>query len=46
MMVATQKLTSLAFAFYDGMRRLEDLNEDQKSQAIRYLKIILLEYVS
>ncbi|CAF0713092.1 unnamed protein product [Brachionus calyciflorus] len=34
MMVATQKLTSLAFAYYDGMRKFEDLNEDQKTQAI------------
>lgn len=36
MMVITQKLTSLAFAYYDGMRPEEKLNADQKSQAIRY----------
>ena len=35
MMVATQKLTSLAFAYYDGMRKPEDLNEDQKEQSIK-----------
>lgn len=35
LMISTQKLTSLAFAFYDGKRREEDLSSDQKSQAIR-----------
>jgi hypothetical protein len=34
-MISTQKLTSLAFAYYDGMRPEEKLNEDQKSQVIR-----------
>jgi hypothetical protein len=33
-MISTQKLTSLAFAYYDGMRSIEKLNDDQKSQAI------------
>lgn len=36
MMVATQKLTSLAFAYYDGMRKPNDLNDDQKQQSIKY----------
>ena len=35
MMITTQKLTSFAFAYYDGMRPVEKLTEDQKSQAIR-----------
>lgn len=33
----TQKLTSMAFAYHDGMKPLEKLTEDQKSQAIRQL---------
>lgn len=37
MMVATQKLTSLAFAYYDGMRKPDDLNDDQKQQSIRLI---------
>ena len=41
MMIATQKLTALAFAYYDGMRKDDDLNEDQKSQAIKYLLVVL-----
>jgi hypothetical protein len=34
MMISTQKLTSLAFAYYDGMRPVEKLSADQKTQAI------------
>ncbi len=34
-MVSTQKLTSLAFAYYDGMRPEEKLNDDQKTQVIK-----------
>lgn len=33
-MIMTQKLTSLAFAYYDGMRPTEKLTDDQKNQAI------------
>lgn len=48
MMIATQKLTSLAFAFYDGSKPIDSLNEDQKSQfityKIKYLTSILDEY--
>lgn len=36
MMIITEKLTSLAFAYYDGMRPEDKLTADQKSQAIRY----------
>ena len=43
MMVITQKLTSLAFAYYDGMRSEEKLNADQKSQAIRYFYLFELQ---
>ena len=35
MMIFTQKLTSLAFAYHDGMKSDEDLSPDQRSQAIR-----------
>ena len=35
LMISTQKLTALAFAFHDGSKREEDLSEDQKSQAIK-----------
>ena len=38
MMISTQKLTSLAFAYYDGLKPAEQLSEDQKTQVIRYLK--------
>ena len=34
-MISTQKLTSLAFAYYDGIRPVSDLNDDQKAQVIR-----------
>ena len=35
-MVTTQKLTAFAFAYYDGMKKLEKLSADQKGQAIKY----------
>jgi lysophospholipid acyltransferase 1/2 len=35
MMIMTQKLTALGFAYYDGFQPEEKLNADQKSQAIR-----------
>ncbi len=35
MMVLTQKLTLLAFSYYDGMRPEEKLNPDQKTQSIK-----------
>lgn len=35
MMIMTQKLTALGFAFYDGIRPEEKLNDDQKTQAIK-----------
>ena len=34
-MIITQKLTSFAFAYHDGMKPDKELNEDQKSQAIK-----------
>ena len=36
-MVSTQKLTSMAFAYYDGMRDDNQLNVDQKQQSIKYI---------
>jgi hypothetical protein len=35
MMIFTQKLTSLAFAYHDGMKSDDELSPDQRSQAIR-----------
>jgi hypothetical protein len=35
MMILTQKLTLLAFSYYDGMQPESKLNLDQKSQAIK-----------
>ena len=43
-MVTTQKLTSLAFSYYDGGRKVEKLNADQKSQAIKYTFMNILFY--
>lgn len=37
MMTNFQKLTALAFAYYDSQKPIESLNPDQKSQLIRYL---------
>ena len=34
-MVSTQKLTALAFAYYDGMRSIENLSADQRTQLIK-----------
>jgi lysophospholipid acyltransferase 1/2 len=36
-MICVQKLTSLAFAYYDGIKPVEMLTPDQKSQAIKKL---------
>jgi hypothetical protein len=35
MMITTQKLTALGFAYFDGFQNEEKLSADQKSQAIR-----------
>lgn len=35
-MIITQKLTLLAFSFYDGFQPEDKLNADQKSHAIKY----------
>ena len=35
MMITTQKLTALAFSYYDGMKNFNSLTEDQKTQAIK-----------
>ena len=35
LMITTQKLTALSFAYYDGMRPTEKLSSDQKSQVIK-----------
>jgi lysophospholipid acyltransferase 1/2 len=47
LMILTQKLTSLAFAFHDGMKPDEQLSPDQRSQAIRHNPHIIefLSYV-
>ena len=45
MMIMTQKLTSLGFAYYDGMRPVELLNADQRSQAIK-VRPHLIEFLS
>lgn len=37
LMVTTQKITSLAFAFYDGSKSETELSEDQKSQSIKFV---------
>ena len=34
-MVTTQKLTSLAFAYYDGSKKKEKLTKDQESQSVK-----------
>ncbi len=34
-MITTQKITALAFAYYDGIKSLETLTEDQKTQVIK-----------
>jgi len=44
-MVTTQKLTAFAFAYYDGMKKLEKLSADQKGQAINRLPHII-EFLS
>jgi lysophospholipid acyltransferase 1/2 len=36
-MITTQKLTTLAFAYYDGMRASESLSKDQKEQVVNQL---------
>ncbi len=35
MMISTQKLTSLAFSYYDGSKSIECLSADQRSQVIK-----------
>lgn len=37
MMILVQKLTLLAFSYYDGMQSDEKLNADQKFHAIKYI---------
>jgi hypothetical protein len=34
-MITTQKLTTLAFAFYDGTKLSETLSIDQKEQVVK-----------
>ena len=34
MMISTQKLTALGFAYYDGMRSQDALTDDQKTQVV------------
>lgn len=35
MMISTQKLTALAFAYNDGLKKPSELSKDQEKQAIR-----------
>jgi hypothetical protein len=42
-MVNTQKLTAMAFAYYDGLRSEHDLSKDQQKQVIRLENTILYE---
>ncbi len=39
MMIITQKLTYLAFSYYDGGVPSEKLDQYQKDYALKYLKI-------
>jgi hypothetical protein len=34
-MIATQKLSTIAFSYYDGMRPDEELTADQKANALK-----------
>lgn len=45
MMIFTQKLTSFAFSYHDGMKRDEELSPDQRAQAIRH-KPHIIEFLS
>jgi len=45
MMIFTQKLTSLAFAYHDGMKPDNQLSPDQLSQAIKH-KPHIIEFLS
>jgi lysophospholipid acyltransferase 1/2 len=45
MMIFTQKLTSLAFAYHDGMKPDKQLSPDQLSQAIKH-KPHIIEFLS
>jgi lysophospholipid acyltransferase 1/2 len=45
MMIFTQKLTSLAFAYHDGMKPDNQLSPDQLSQAIKH-KPHIFEFLS
>ena len=45
MMIFTQKFTSLAFAYHDGMKPDEQLSSDQRSQAIKH-KPRIIEFFS
>jgi hypothetical protein len=35
MMITTQKITALAFAYFDGTKSFETLSDDQKTQVIK-----------
>jgi hypothetical protein len=45
MMLSTQKFTSLAFSFYDGMKDQQNLSADQQSQSVITIPSVA-EYVS
>ena len=45
MMIITQKLTALGFAYHDGMKSEDELTEDQKSQSIKYFKFCELLFI-
>lgn len=44
MMIITQKLTYLAFSYYDGGVSIEKLDQYQKEYALKYLKKIIFKY--
>jgi len=45
MMILTQKLTLLAFSYYDGCQSEENLNPDQKFQLIKYKNNLKFELI-
>lgn len=45
MMISTQRFTSLAFSYYDGLKSDDQMSEDQKNQCVKSLPTVL-EYVS
>lgn len=45
MMVATQKLTSMAFSYYDGVKTEDKLNEDQARYQIKYERYIQVQII-